>query len=118
MYPYVNAAVFSDLTKIVDLVDVDSEKWKQMSAENRFPMSWVYGREAKTVRSLEQMIGRESKLVTLVSDAEAELYQTSVSPTCQVLGVSNGVDTDYFSPIQDETEKQTLNLYAFYVKFW
>ncbi|MDA9840309.1 TIGR03087 family PEP-CTERM/XrtA system glycosyltransferase [Rubripirellula sp.] len=107
MYPYMNSTAFRGLTKIVDLVDVDSEKWKQMSAENRFPMSWVYGREAKTVRSLERKIGRESKLATLVSDAEAQLYRTSVSPTCQVLGVSNGVDTEYFSPIPDGTEKQT-----------
>ena len=96
MYPYVKSPTFEGVPKIVDLVDVDSEKWQQMSVEKSLPMSWIYGREAKTVRKLESGIASDSQLVTLVSDAEAELYKTCVSPACRVLGVSNGVDTNYF----------------------
>lgn len=98
MYPYVKSTTFEGVSKVVDLVDVDSQKWQQMSLETSLPMSWIYRREAKTIRKLEKLIGSDSQLVTLVSDAEAALYKTCVSPTCRVLGVSNGVDTNYFVP--------------------
>ena len=98
MYPYVKSTTFEGVSKVVDLVDVDSQKWQQMSVETSLPMSWIYRREAKTIRKLEKLIGSDSQLVTLVSDAEAALYKTCVSPSCRVLGVSNGVDTNYFVP--------------------
>ena len=98
MYPYVTGEPFRDTPRIVDLVDVDSEKWRQLATERTLPMSWIYGREAKLVRRLETDIGQSSKLVTLVSDAEAELYRDIANPSSHAIGVSNGVDTEYFQP--------------------
>ena len=99
MYPYVTGKPFRDTPKIVDLVDVDSEKWKQLATERTLPMSWIYEREAKLIRNLEIEIGQTSKLVTLVSDAEAKLYRDIAKPSSPAIGVSNGVDTEYFQPL-------------------
>ena len=85
MYPYVTGEHFQGIPKIVDLVDVDSEKWKQLATERSFPMSWIYGREARAVRKLETKIGDSSKLVTLVSESEAQLYRDLITPSAQSL---------------------------------
>ena len=98
MFPYVDHPDFASTPKIVDLVDVDSEKWRQMGEESAVPKSWIYRREASWVRALEQQIGEKADAVTLVSDAEAELYRRTITATCPVIGVSNGVDTHYFCP--------------------
>lgn len=98
MYPYATSRCFRQTPKTVDLVDVDSEKWKQLATERSFPMSWIYGREADAVHRLETKIGKYSELITLVSDAEAELYRERCRPSSPAIGVSNGVDTNYFGP--------------------
>ena len=103
MFPYVDHAAFASTPRIVDLVDVDSEKWRQMGSESAFPKSWIYTREARCVRSLEQRIANQASAVTLVSDAEADVYKRTVTASCPVVGVSNGVDTDYFRPSDDTT---------------
>ena len=33
------------LPLVLDLVDVDSEKWRQMAARTHGPLRWIYGRE-------------------------------------------------------------------------
>lgn len=98
MFQYVDTIHFDATPIIVDLVDVDSEKWRQMSEESSFPMSGVYKRESNFVRFLEQRIAERAQTVTLVSDAEADLFRRVVDSTRPVYGVSNGVDTDFFRP--------------------
>lgn len=100
MFQYVDHAAFQGIDMLVDLVDVDSEKWKQMSQESGFPKSIIYSREARLVRQLEQRIANRSDSVTLVSDEESQLFERSVSVPAgtKVQGVGNGVDAEYFSP--------------------
>ena len=83
----------------IDLVDVDSEKWRAYADALTGPKRWVYRREWRKVAALEQRIAREADMASFVSDAEAALYETLV-PThvAKVLGVSNGVDHRYFDP--------------------
>ena len=109
MYPYVDNEAFGNTPTIVDLVDVDSEKWSQLATERSFPMSWIYGREARAVRKLESKIGDSSKLVTLVSESEAQLYRDLIKPSCPVSGISNGVDTEYFQPGPSSAKAPTNN---------
>jgi sugar transferase (PEP-CTERM/EpsH1 system associated) len=98
MYQYVDSQHFQGLPVVVDLVDVDSQKWAALADKSSFPKASIYGNEAKRVRELEQRIANVAEAVTLVSDDEAELYQNTVNTNGSVLGVSNGVDTDYFHP--------------------
>lgn len=98
MFPYVDHAEFKETPTIVDLVDVDSEKWQQMSHDNGFPKSLVYNLEYRRVHALEQRIADHADAIILVSDQEAQLFRSKIKTSTPVIGVSNGVDTDYFQP--------------------
>ncbi|WP_428493292.1 TIGR03087 family PEP-CTERM/XrtA system glycosyltransferase [Rhodopila sp.] len=86
-------------TTVVDLVDVDSEKWRAFADATKGPMRLVYRREWRKIAELERRIARHSALSVLVSDAEAALFARH-NPDCAntIRGVSNGVDHRYFDP--------------------
>jgi sugar transferase (PEP-CTERM/EpsH1 system associated) len=85
--------------RIVDLADVDSEKWRAYAEQNSGVMKWVYGREARLVAALEKRIARETDFSTFVSEPEAALFRTLVPDRAQaIVGVPSGVDYVYFDP--------------------
>jgi sugar transferase (PEP-CTERM/EpsH1 system associated) len=89
-------------TRVVDLVDVDSEKWQAFADTTKGPMRFVYRREWRKIAELEQRIARECDLSVFVSKAEADLF-AGQHPDCaaRIRGVSNGVDHRYFDPALD-----------------
>ncbi|MEA2739218.1 MAG: hypothetical protein QOH05_2525 [Acetobacteraceae bacterium] len=89
-------------TRVVDLVDVDSEKWRAFAETTKGPMRLVYRREWRKVAALERRIARECDLSAFVSNAEAGLFarQHPDRASC-IRGVSNGVDARYFDPALD-----------------
>ncbi len=85
--------------RIVDVVDVDSEKWREYGARAGGPMGWVYRREARLTLALERRIAGASDATIFVSEPEAALFRSLMTgPAGRILGVSNGVDFDYFDP--------------------
>jgi polysaccharide biosynthesis protein PslH len=88
--------------RVVDLVDVDSEKWRTFAETAQGPMRHVYRREWQKIAELEQRIARESDLSVLVSGAEARLFaRQNPESAARIRGVSNGVDHRYFDPALD-----------------
>jgi sugar transferase (PEP-CTERM/EpsH1 system associated) len=88
-----------DLRRIVDLVDADSEKWRQYASEHRWPLSWVYRREANRLLAFEASLAREFDATLLVTPAEKALFATRAPQSvARVHVVANGVDTERFSP--------------------
>lgn len=84
---------------IVDFVDVDSEKWRIYSRASMPPFSWIYRREARTLLAFERQIAAQVKTSVFVSQAEAKLFcRLAPEVAHRVAYVSNGVDTDFFSP--------------------
>jgi sugar transferase (PEP-CTERM/EpsH1 system associated) len=84
---------------ILDLVDVDSEKWRQYG-EARWGLGrLVYSREARSLSALERRAAAKADAVILISAAEARLF-TNLAPELadKVHTIGNGVDTDYFDP--------------------
>jgi sugar transferase (PEP-CTERM/EpsH1 system associated) len=100
MAQYVKA--YRDARRIADLVDVDSDKWMQLSSRQRWPLSAIYRREAKQLLRYERAIAREFDATTFVSEAEAEMFRR-LAPDCssKISHFNNGVDCDYFSPARD-----------------
>ena len=43
---------------VLDMVDVDSEKWNALGQRARPPRSWIYEREARVLRVFEQRMAR------------------------------------------------------------
>ncbi len=99
MAPYVMGAEWVQARRVIDFVDVDSDKWRQYAKSRRFPMSWVYRREAARLEGFEKAVARSFDASVFVSEPEAELFRRLLrDDRLQVMAVNNGVDTDYFSP--------------------
>jgi sugar transferase (PEP-CTERM/EpsH1 system associated) len=82
---------------VVDLIDVDSQKWLDYAAAFHGWKRWVYRNEGNRLRRLEIALARRCRALTLVSEAECRLFRTF----CQegdVRAVPNGVDLEYFAP--------------------
>ena len=91
-------------TRIVDLADVDSEKWRTYAATTTGPMRFVYRREWKKIAALERRIAFECDASSFVSDAEASLFATLIPQRARhIRGVSSGVDHRYFDPMFIQT---------------
>ncbi len=88
--------------KIIDFVDVDSDKWQQYAEKKSWPMSALYRREAKTVLDQESQIAQKFNQSFFVSEAEADLFR-KLAPKSQekTSHFNNGVDSDYFAPRPD-----------------
>lgn len=99
MAQYLLDACGQDRRIVIDLVDVDSDKWRQYARSKPFPMSWLYRREADKLLEFEQKITALADRSFLVSSAEARLFKRLSPALANKIGFyNNGVDTDYFDP--------------------
>jgi sugar transferase (PEP-CTERM/EpsH1 system associated) len=97
MVPYLELDELRQIPAVVDLVDVDSQKWLDYAASSRGPRAWLYRTEGRRLRQLEQKLPACVRAVTLVSEAEAALYrQFCAAGTVQA--ITNGVNLDHFRP--------------------
>ncbi len=105
MFQYRRAGLEA-IPTVVDLVDVDSEKWRQLSADASGPMRWVYRLETARTRKLEKKIALTAHSIALTSCQEAELFRRSAGKSTKAVGISNGVDTTYFRANRRSTPQQ------------
>jgi sugar transferase (PEP-CTERM/EpsH1 system associated) len=104
--------------QVVDLVDVDSDKWRQYAQGHRGPMGWIYAREARRLLAFERAVAARASASVLVSEQEAALFRELLrdqdsdrarerveaqasDAAARVHAIDNGVDTEYFSPERD-----------------
>ncbi|GAB5441653.1 MAG: TIGR03087 family PEP-CTERM/XrtA system glycosyltransferase [Fuerstiella sp.] len=90
----------------IDLIDVDSQKWLDYASSAGFPMSKIYGIEGERLRRLESELADQVDRLLVVSEAERELFR-GFCPNGPVQAVGNGVDTEFFAPLQTETVRQS-----------
>lgn len=85
--------------RVLDMVDVDSEKWLAYAAGARSPMRQVWAREARTLLAFERRAAAAFDRTILVSAEEAGRF-ARLAPECadRVGWVDNGVDTARFDP--------------------
>ncbi|ALP54098.1 sugar transferase [Candidatus Tenderia electrophaga] len=102
MAQYVMGERWSGVRRVIDFVDVDSDKWRQYAAAKSWPMNWIYRREGRTLLAYERKVAACFDNSFFVSEQEADLFK-SLAPEAapRVSFVNNGVDTDYFTPQQD-----------------
>jgi sugar transferase (PEP-CTERM/EpsH1 system associated) len=86
------------LPKIMDLIDVDSAKWREFASRSGIGSAWLYRREACHLERLEQRLGREFDQLLVVSEVERKYLDAPAAARTQV--VANGVDLEYFAPGQ------------------
>ncbi|MGH7171110.1 MAG: TIGR03087 family PEP-CTERM/XrtA system glycosyltransferase [Gemmataceae bacterium] len=94
---YLRLEELRDVPAVIDLMDVDSQKWFDYAASRRGPRAWLYRTEGRRLRRLEQTLSTWARAVTLVGEAEAAIYR-QFCPGGPVRAITNGVDLDYFQP--------------------
>ncbi len=94
-----SAAAGEGSRRVIDFVDVDSEKWRAYAEKRRGLDRWIYAREAKTLLAYERRVAAAFDASLFVSEAEAALFRRLAPETAARVGhMANGVDCDYFSP--------------------
>ncbi|MCC6720468.1 MAG: TIGR03087 family PEP-CTERM/XrtA system glycosyltransferase [Acetobacteraceae bacterium] len=85
--------------RVLDLIDVDSEKFAAYAATGSLPMRLVHGREARTLLGLERRAAAAFDHTLLVSAAEAARLAALAPEIAGRIGhLENGVDFARFDP--------------------
>jgi sugar transferase (PEP-CTERM/EpsH1 system associated) len=90
MAQYVKGAASTTPT-IVDFVDVDSEKWRELARLSKFPLSEIYRLEHPRLAQFEIEISRWARRSLFVSKAEADLFRARGGQGT-ILALPNGVE--------------------------
>jgi sugar transferase (PEP-CTERM/EpsH1 system associated) len=99
MAQYVENHSANCMRRVLDFVDLDSDKWRQYGERKRGPLRWLYRREATALFECERRYAGTFDASLFVSEAEARLFNARApEAAARVSVVENGVDTEYFSP--------------------
>jgi len=82
---------------IMDLCDLDSDKWAQYAQKTSFPLSFLYQKEAKRLLLFEKKINQVFDKTIFISENEAFLFFQYYPEAKNIQIVSNGVDYQYFN---------------------
>ena len=89
----------AQLRRVMDFVDVDSDKWRQYAQSHGGVTSVIYRREARRLAEFERAIAVQFDASVLVSEAEATFFRHHVPELAgKVHGIPNGVDAEYWDP--------------------
>lgn len=80
------------ICKVMDFIDVDSDKWKQYADYSRFPLNLIYRRESATLQSFEKEVAKKVDFCTVTSEKEAALFKSFI-PDIKIAAIPNGVES-------------------------
>jgi sugar transferase (PEP-CTERM/EpsH1 system associated) len=85
---------------VVDIVDVDSEKWRTMAERSAMPLRSIYRREARTLAAFERTASERAAAALVISEQERESLQ-AIAPSARIHVIPNGVEVQEFAPPAD-----------------
>jgi sugar transferase (PEP-CTERM/EpsH1 system associated) len=97
MAPYAMDGPLASRPCVLDMVDVDSEKWAALARSARQPMRAIYKREARLLRQFEQRALGRACMTLVVNDREQRLVASLFEGATAVV-VPNGIDVQSFAP--------------------
>jgi len=84
---------------VLDLVDVDSDKWRLYAEDHIWPLSWLYMRESKKLLAYESEMAGAFDATVFVSEKEAEFFKELAPQVAEkVVFRVHGVDSKFFDP--------------------
>lgn len=92
---------------VLDMVDVDSQKWQRLGEVTSPPKGWVYRREARVLAAFERRATRQA-VTTLVINEKERAALAGLAPGADVRVVPNGVDVDDFKPAGPSPSSRTV----------
>lgn len=85
------------LPLVIDLVDVDSLKWRDLAHRSQFPMSSIYAREARLLSAFEAKIAEQAHAITVVTQREATALR-DLAPGANVIVSPIGIEPSRLIP--------------------
>ncbi|MDP3718913.1 MAG: TIGR03087 family PEP-CTERM/XrtA system glycosyltransferase [Acidobacteriota bacterium] len=82
---------------VLDFVDVDSQKWREMATATSGPLSWIYRREAATLGAFEAKAARHAVAALVVNAREAAIAR-QLAPEANVRVLNNGIELGRLQP--------------------
>lgn len=96
MARYAMMAPLDRIPFVLDMVDVDSEKWRALAGTSSPPKRWIYAREHTTLQRFERSAIRTAAATMVVNERELETLR-GLEPDARVEVVPNGVDAAHFA---------------------
>ncbi|HEY7426061.1 MAG TPA: TIGR03087 family PEP-CTERM/XrtA system glycosyltransferase [Gemmataceae bacterium] len=98
---------YAGVPRIMQFADLDSLKWRQYADNFHPPRRWVYATEARRLLRYERHIATTFSHSLLSTPRELEDFEQLI-PGAAASCVSNGVDLDYFRPLEAAKTKGSL----------
>jgi sugar transferase (PEP-CTERM/EpsH1 system associated) len=98
---------FNDIPRIMNFGDLDSLKWEQYASMSLPPMKWVYQCECRRMLEYERGLAHRFSHSVVHTQRELEDFQRLI-PGVPVSCVKNGVDLDYFRPVEAPRKADSL----------
>jgi sugar transferase (PEP-CTERM/EpsH1 system associated) len=100
MAQYVDNPKYQAMCRVIDFVDVDSDKWRQYAEKQKGIMSWVFNREHRLLERYEQHYCQQFNHSLFVSPDEAAMFRTLMPSALasKIKPLLNGVDVVFFDP--------------------
>jgi sugar transferase (PEP-CTERM/EpsH1 system associated) len=99
MAQFVSAHLNSISRAVLDLEDVDSDKWQLYAKDHKWPLSWIFQRESKKLLEYERKMANLFDVTLFVSDEEAKLFKAMAPEVAHKIRYRvQGVDGKYFDP--------------------
>lgn len=88
-----------NVRRVMDFIDIDSDKWMQYAESKAFPMRQIYRRESRRLLAYEQRIAARFEASSFVSEQESTLFKRLAPRSSdKIHTISNGVDLQQFAP--------------------
>ena len=85
------------IARVLDMVDVDSEKWAEYAVNSRSLLRWIWRKEAQRLADYENAVAQRFSRTLLCTHAEAEILKKRVT-NGRIDVLQHMVDTEYFDP--------------------
>ncbi len=97
----------NSVPKVLDFVDMDSQKWLDYAPVKPWPLSLGYGLEGRKLQAWERHLADRFDLCTVATRREAQSAR-DLGITTPVEVFPNGVDLDFFTPGNEPYEEDHI----------
>ncbi|EHR71996.1 sugar transferase, PEP-CTERM/EpsH1 system associated [Burkholderiales bacterium JOSHI_001] len=98
----------TDVPKVLDFGDMDSQKWLEYANYKPWPLSWGYTLEGQKMLRAEKRLARKFDLCTATTRAEWQTLQ-DYGTGAATDWFPNGVDAQFFKPTDQPYDPDTIS---------